>query len=279
MITELAQVERAIFDSPALWLFLDYDGTLANFAPTPDHVEPDPRLIALITLLANNPLIHTALISGRRLDQIETLLPVPGLILAGTYGLEMRLADGSIRTILDYQEIRPSLEDLKPQLSALLTGKQGFFLEDKGWSLALHARFAKLKESEEVLTEARLLMQPLSGSQFRLMGGDRFLEISPTAANKGHALEWLFHQFPLPRAYPVMVGDDDKDEEAFLVTQRLGGAAIVVASQERQTNANARLETPQTTQDWLERLARHFDQRAAVIRASRRSDAHFTDLS
>ena len=31
----LAQAER-------LWLFLDYDDTLADFAPTPEHVNSDP---------------------------------------------------------------------------------------------------------------------------------------------------------------------------------------------------------------------------------------------
>ena len=34
MAERIAHAER-------LWLFLDYDGTLAEFAPTPDHVFPD----------------------------------------------------------------------------------------------------------------------------------------------------------------------------------------------------------------------------------------------
>ena len=32
-----------------LWLFLDYDGTLAEFAPTPEHILPDPALIKLLS--------------------------------------------------------------------------------------------------------------------------------------------------------------------------------------------------------------------------------------
>jgi trehalose 6-phosphate phosphatase len=73
-----------------LWLFLDYDGTLAEFAPTPEHVDPDPDLIELLNRLAGQARLRIAVISGRRLSHVQSLVPVPGVLLAGTYGVELQ---------------------------------------------------------------------------------------------------------------------------------------------------------------------------------------------
>ena len=39
-----------------------------------------------------------------------------------------------------------------PRWQALVEGREGFYLEDKGWSLALHARFAPEKEATRVIS-------------------------------------------------------------------------------------------------------------------------------
>jgi trehalose 6-phosphate phosphatase len=78
------EVFRKIRRSEHARLFLDYDGTLAELAPSPDHVTPDSEVIALVTELAEHPRIRLAVVSGRRLGHIEALLPISGAILAGT---------------------------------------------------------------------------------------------------------------------------------------------------------------------------------------------------
>ena len=81
IIDRLEEAER-------LQLFLDYDGTLAEFAPTPDDILPDPEVIEILTGLRDHPDIWVAVVSGRRLDHIRALLPIPGILLTGTYGIE-----------------------------------------------------------------------------------------------------------------------------------------------------------------------------------------------
>ena len=71
-------------------LYLDYDGTLAPFAPTPDDVLPDESVIGLISQLADSPNVRVSIVSGRRLGHIRKLLPINGILLAGTYGVELR---------------------------------------------------------------------------------------------------------------------------------------------------------------------------------------------
>jgi trehalose 6-phosphate phosphatase len=244
----LAQAER-------LWLFLDYDGTLADFAPTPDHIHPDPELVNLLTRLAAHARIRLTVISGRRLSHVEALAPVPGILLAGTYGIELRMPTGERINRVAYEDVRPALASIKPRWSQLIDGREGFFLEDKGWSLALHARFANDGEARRVLADARCVATEAAASDsFRVLGGHKFLEVGPTLAHKGKTVAYLLAAHPLPGAQLLYLGDDDKDEEAFGVIEVRGGVAIRVAPEPRETRADYRLESPQDVRRWLEIL-------------------------
>ena len=95
MTQALELLTERVLAAPRIRLFLDYDGTLAEFAPTPDIIEPDPELADLVTRVAAHPRILASVVSGRRLEHVEELLPVPGILKAGTYGVEMTLPDGT----------------------------------------------------------------------------------------------------------------------------------------------------------------------------------------
>ena len=238
-----------------IWLFLDYDGTLADFAPTPEDIFPNPEIIRLLARLAGTPHFRVAVISGRRLRHVKALLPVPGIILAGTYGLELRLPDGSEEQLLDYEEIRPTLEAIKPDWENLIKGREGFFLEDKGWSLALHAKFASDQQAEQVLSSVRhMLVGRIDLDRFRILGGYKFLEIGPAVAHKGQAVARILSRFSQPDELLVYIGDDDKDEEAFEVIKAHGGVALVVTEHPRSTLADYRLDSPRAVRAWLDSL-------------------------
>ena len=274
MLSEhLSQAER-------LWLFLDYDGTLADFAPTPEHVNPDPEIIDLLTRLARHPRIRMAVISGRRLSHVETLAPVPGILLAGTYGIELQTPEGERIDRVEYEAIRPALDGLKPRWLRLIAGREGFFLEDKGWALALHARFANDVETETVLTAARRMATQVTPSElFRVLSGHKFLEVCPRLAHKGQTVGYLLDRYAWPGALPLYLGDDDKDEEAFSVIKARGGIAILVAAGRRKTDADYRLASPQAVRHWLETLLTRLGQQATCAKWSRQAQTNGRSLA
>jgi trehalose 6-phosphate phosphatase len=151
--------------------------------------------------------------------------------------------------------IRPVLDWIKPRWEALIDGKEGFYLEDKGWSLAIHARFADMDQALRVLSFARELIDEINHKEhFRVLGGHKFLEIGPRIAHKGETVRYLLDRYPLHGALPVYIGDDDKDEEAFEVVLAAGGYAIQVSSEEISSLASARLPNPDAVLDWLKTL-------------------------
>ncbi|MBN1427487.1 MAG: trehalose-phosphatase [Anaerolineae bacterium] len=247
------RVDERIIQAKRLWLFLDYDGTLAEFAPTPDHINPDPEVISLLTKLAAHSRLRVAIVSGRSLSHIQRLAPVPGIFLAGSYGIEFQTPTGELVNRVAYATVRPYLDGLKPQWENLISRREGFYLEDKGWTLAIHARFAAADEAEDVLAIARrAACESVHLESFRLLGGHRFLEIGPQLAHKGQTVAYLLEHYSWKDALPLYVGDDDKDEEAFEVVKSKGGIAVLVSSAPRRTIANCRLPTPQATRYWLE---------------------------
>ena len=244
-----------ILEARYLWLLLDYDGTLADFAQTPDDVNPDPELIRLLKSLAEHPKITLGIISGRRLSHIEKLVPISGIWLAGSYGLDIRTPEGEQIQQADYDQIRPKIEKLKPAWAKLIAGKEGFYLEDKGWSIALHARFAEDDITDTILSQARLVAKKIAlGNKLMLLGGHKFLEIAPTRADKGKTISFLLKKASKDQMLPIFIGDDDKDERAFPVVRDHGGFAGCVCDSMRTTSANFYLSSPQETRNWLSEL-------------------------
>jgi trehalose 6-phosphate phosphatase len=237
-------------------IFLDYDGTLAEFAATPDEIIPDQGLIDLLERLNNHRRLEVAIISGRRLGHICKLIPVPGIMLAGTYGIELLDRSGTKTNRLELEEIRPFLERIKPLWLELIRIHDDFYLEDKGWSLALHGKFVDGEIAGDTLNQARkeIDQMDLPDDTFRILGGHKFLEVAPKLANKGLTIRYLISKHPLEGELPIYIGDDDKDEEAFDVVRENNGVAIKVGDQHVESKAELYLDSPKTVRQFLSSL-------------------------
>jgi len=254
-----AALTRWARSADRLWLFLDYDGTLAEFAATPAQIEPDARVTRLLERLSRDARKRVVIISGRKLDDIRALAPLPGLFLGGIYGLDWQTPAGDILRRVDAGAIAPAIEKVKARWQQLVAGRSGFFLEDKGLAVALHARFAGEADAERVLALARHnAIADLPAETFRLLTGHRFLEVAPALAHKDEALAFLLREFPWPGGQLAYLGDDDKDAAAFGVVHAHGGAAIwVIGSSHwpRPSDADFALASPEAVRRWLQSLS------------------------
>ena len=75
-------------------LFLDFDGTLVELAETPDAICVPPALGHLLDRLRARLDGRLAIVSGRAIADLERHLSCPGVAVAGSHGLELRLAGG-----------------------------------------------------------------------------------------------------------------------------------------------------------------------------------------
>src|SRR5689334_18899125 len=78
-----------------LVLLFDYDGTLVPIAPHPELAVLDRRGRRLLSSLARLPRVSVGVISGRALDDLESMVGLEDVYYAGVTGLEVELAGGT----------------------------------------------------------------------------------------------------------------------------------------------------------------------------------------
>jgi trehalose 6-phosphate phosphatase len=228
-------------------LFLDFDGTLADIAPTPDAARLAPGMADAIARWRDRLLGRVAIISGRSIALLEELVPIPGLALAGVHGLELRHADGR----LEQPSPAPGLATARERLAALAAREPGLLIEDKGLSVAIHYR-AVPGLAPIAHARAHALADQLG---LRVQTGKMVIELRPPGADKGTALRRLLAVPPFRGFRPLFAGDDDTDEVAFREVREQGGTGIRVGTPARGTAASHGLPDVTAVRHWLEQGA------------------------
>lgn len=236
-----------------LCVFLDFDGTLVEFAPTPAVVRPDGALVELLRRLAESLDGALAIVSGRSIAQIDAMLAPLRLPVAGLHGLERRTAGHAWYSPHAAPEWIDSLRE--PLLRHVET-HPGLLLEDKGSSLAVHVRGAPQHE--------RITRSVLSGisralpDDALLLEGDAMFEIRSGAQNKGTAVDAFLQEAGFIDRSPLYIGDDISDGPGMDAVTRRGGMAIAVG---HRMPTRFRLSGPTEVRDWLAALIAHLTAR------------------
>lgn len=224
-------------------LFLDVDGTLLEFAPTPDAVQVDEPLRQLLGALSQRLDGAVALVSGRTLGALDELFWPLNLPAAGIHGFERRGADGIVhRPALPHAALDP----VRERLASFARAQPGVLLEDKGSALALHYRGAR-----GVRAEAHLIVGNAAASldpAFTILEGEQVLEIKPAHTSKASAVEAFMNEPPFAGRRPVYIGDDVTDFDGFSAVRRNGGFDIAVGD---RVSARWALANPHAVRDWL----------------------------
>ena len=232
-------------------LFLDFDGTLVEIAPTPSSVRVAPYLADLLLNLERRLGGALALVTGRPVADVDGFLAPYRPAVAGVHGRDLRLprTGERLREPVD----AAVLGEARRLLEAVTARYPGTLLEDKGESVALHYRNASPGAGEAVRAAALAAVEA-GGGALKLLPGKMVVELMPAGVDKGVAIERLLARAPFAGRTPVFVGDDVTDEAGFLVTRRLGGLGIKIGGG-TTTAAGCYLPDVQALHAWLRRAA------------------------
>ena len=237
-------------------LFVDLDGTVFEFATTPDAVAVDAELPPLLRNLATALDGALAIISGRPLATIDALLQWPQVVAAGQHGAELRRPDGRVeRAPIEAQ----ALDAARTLLHTRTPRQPDVRIEDKNVALSIHYR--EFPTAEPFARELAAAALQAAGAGFELQHGAFVIELKSTRVDKGRALATLLTQAPFAGRQPWVVGDDYADEHAFAMAQALGGAGVVVGAR-TDSVAHYQLHSPAAARNWLGQILRQHETRA-----------------
>jgi trehalose 6-phosphate phosphatase len=235
-------------------LLLDLDGTLAPIVATPDAAEvPAGTLEALRGLIRGGWRI--AIVSGRPAAQVSQLVPVRGVRVFGSHGLEGRWPRGT--EIRVPRAVRRRLAELARAAATLAAATPGAAVEHKPAGVAIHDRNVA---ANRLAAWRRRLARWVDGVDLdglERLRGKRVLELRPVGVNKGTVAETLPRKpgAPRPDLSIVAIGDDRTDEDLFRGLDGRG-LSVRVGRPGVRTRAEARLAAPAAVRRFLMRLAR-----------------------
>jgi trehalose 6-phosphate phosphatase len=215
-------------------LFLDIDGTLIDLAETPDGIIVPDGLPGHLQNLSDHLGGALALVTGRALPYADRLFSPHVFPIAGLHGAERRDASGMVTRF----EPDATFEILKAEMLVEAARWPGVLIEDKGAAVAAHYRRApEFKQEVETMMQRSL---ERAGSDFSLQFGKMVIEIRPSVASKGHAVEAFLAEAPFAGRLPITIGDDVTDEAMFRTANALGGHSIRITDDASQpTDAQA----------------------------------------
>ena len=227
-------------------ILMDFDGTLAEFQLDPSAVTLQPSRQILLQTLGKRADLSAGLVSGRRVADLRDRVPsAPSMFFAGLHGLEiegpgLRFAHNSMALAA------PGISLLAKDLRRAVKPLPGVFVEDKTYSVVLHVRGASKADRLHAITRFNALAEPLlAEGTVRLQPGAHVLELLPNVDwAKGDAVRAIMRHVEAEAketVWPVYIGDDETDEDAF---EEIGANGLTIAVGKLPGAASFQLDDP-----------------------------------
>jgi alpha,alpha-trehalase len=241
-------------------VFLDYDGTLTPIVSRPEDAVLSDTMRRAVQSLAD--VATVVIISGRGLEDIRSRVALEGLWYAGSHGFEVRGPDGLIMEPGGAASFLADLDEAQHEADRAFKSIKGVIVERKKFSLAIHYRLAAPDAFEGISS----MIEELGHRHPRLAiaHGKMVHELRPALNwDKGKAVVWITRKIfgGSERVYPLYIGDDVTDEDAFREV-RGWGAGILVGDHGQASRADYRLENTDQVFEFIESLAERLRRQA-----------------
>ena len=249
---EFNNFKKSISSKKPKLVLLDFDGTLAPIVPTPDAAYLDEETRQILKIFNRSPHHHLAIISGRPLKELTSLIRLRNIIYAGNHGLEVKGQGLSLPPrAKKARRMKRSIKLLAQKFKTAFGSYEGAWVEDKNFTLSLHFR--------GLLPDQRLLFNELieffkekyKRYPVTWTKGKKVWEIRPKLYwSKGDTVLYLLKRFP--DAFPVVIGDDRSDEDMFKEVRRRG--ITIRVGRLKGSQAEYYLKSPYDVKRFLKKL-------------------------
>jgi len=194
-----------------LFLFSDFDGTLARITPVPADAAIEPLALAALKKLTDEKHVTIAILSGRSVPDVANRVGLP-VIYGGDHGLEIHGPD--------FNFVTPGAEAARRTLLAFCNDIRkktaeipGTLVEVKSYTASVHYR----QVPPDLVPELSLIVRSsVDPARFEVRDGHSVFEIRPRVNwGKGEAVRWILDRYHAADDQAICLGDDETDEDMF----------------------------------------------------------------
>jgi len=227
------QICESVSDHGHIYLFTDFDGTLADITNVPGAAMIDDRSRAALRRLATERRVTVVVLSGRSVPDVADRVGLP-VIYGGDHGLEIHGPD--------FDFVAPGAESIRLELPAICNAVRqrtahipGTLIEMKRFTASVHFRQVPPDLVPKLLDIVR---NTIDEARFEIADGQCVFEIRPRIEwRKGHAVQWILERNGATSKQAICIGDDVTDEDMF---QRVPAAVNVRVSATPPAKTSAR---------------------------------------
>lgn len=245
-MTTIDEAMAVAAQAEVLLVACDFDGTLAPIVTNSWEAAASAAALAALDRLGHMPHTFVAVVTGRSLDSLAALGPLPACVLRiGSHGAEW---GAGLQTPLSSDQVE-LLATARARAEAVVADSPASVLENKPAGFAVHVR--SMPDRALAAAVPGHLETALGGLDgLTVMHGKQVTEATVVHTSKGSAVARLREQ--LAAATVVYAGDDVTDETVFAV---LGAHDIGIKVGDGPTAAGLRVDGPDDVTLFLDRLA------------------------
>ncbi len=217
-------------------LLLDYDGTLTDFALSPEQAFPSNHLMALVKTLSEIKNNNLCIISGRKGEDLEKWFGHLNVILVAEHGCAYKLPFTKEWLQMSNLDLtwKGKVKEIFHKLVILYPGS---FIEDKIYSLAWHYRTIQSGIDEQLFIDINKKLSAINlTNSFKVLQGNKVLEVKSANMNKGLAVFKLLSSDAFD--FVLAIGDDITDEDMFEVLNDKSHVTIKVGLDKSKARFN-----------------------------------------
>ena len=218
-----------VVDVPRLGLMVDFDGTLAPIAPTPDEAVISPAALDALQRIVT-AVEMVCVVSGRALDDLTAKVDLPGATFVGNHGVEF-YDDRGLRVEPGAAEYRETIAGVLEHIRSRVDDP-AIAWQRKSLGASIHFRLTRDPDSVARRLESAMADAP-DADRLDSFWGKMVLElVAPLGLDKGHAVRKLVRERRLNSV--LFIGDDTTDAAGMAAVRELRqagglrGAAIAV---------------------------------------------------
>ncbi len=213
LLKNLDRVQK-LFNGKTVSLFLDYDGTLTPIVGRPQDARLSFEMKGLLKTLSRR--FPSAIVSGRGLEDVRSMVGIKDLVYAGNHGME--IWGPRFTMVFDPgKTISDEMNRARGMFMKLAAEFRGVTVENKGLTLSIHFRLLDNRDHDIFTGRFDELSAELATSGLvRFTKSKKAFEVRPNVLwHKGKGVEWILERRSFSDTLPVYIGDDETDKDGF----------------------------------------------------------------